>query len=76
MEGYQWGRGGVKIGEKVQGIRSINVGIKQGTVKNSMENGETKELTCMTHGHELRGGMLVGGGMQGRGEQRRGMGQL
>ena len=27
-----------------------------------MGNGENKELTYMTHGHELRGGMLVGGG--------------
>ena len=24
--------------------------------KNSIGNGEAKELTCMTHGHELRGG--------------------
>ena len=24
MEGYQWGVGGVKMGGKVQGIRSIN----------------------------------------------------
>ena len=24
MEGYQWGRGEGKMGEKVQGIRSIN----------------------------------------------------
>ena len=24
MEGYQWGRAGGRIGEKVQGIRSIN----------------------------------------------------
>ena len=27
---------------------------KQGEVKNSMGNGESKELTCMTHGYELR----------------------
>ena len=26
-----------------------------------MGNGEAKELTCMTHGHELGGGMIVGG---------------
>ena len=25
-----------------------------GEVKNSMGNGEAKELICMTHGHELR----------------------
>ena len=36
--------------------------------KNSMGNGEAKELTCMTHGHELRRGMYVGRGMQGREE--------
>ena len=24
MEGYKWGRGGGKMGEKMQGIRSIN----------------------------------------------------
>ena len=35
----------------------------QGDVKNSIVNGEAKELICTTHGHELRGGaMLVGGG--------------
>ena len=26
-----------------------------------MGNGEAKELICMTHGHELRGGGNVGG---------------
>ena len=31
-----------------------------------MGNGETKELICMTHGHEPRGrGMLVGGRWRG-----------
>ena len=30
-------------------------------------NGEAKELICMTHGHELREGMGVGGGLQGGG---------
>ena len=35
-----------------------------------MGNGAAKELICTTHGHELsRGwGMLVGVGVQGRGE--------
>ena len=44
------------MGEKVQGIRSINSRYKidRGRVKNSMGNGEAKELTCMIHGHELR----------------------
>ena len=33
-----------------------------------MGNGEAKELTCTTHGHELRGGLLEGRGAlpQGR----------
>ena len=33
-----------------------------------MGNEEAKEFTCMTHGHELRWGMIVGGEVQGRGE--------
>ena len=44
-------------------------------MKNSTGNGETKELICTTHGHELRwgpGGVLVGGGGAGqRGKRRR-----
>ena len=27
---------------------------------NSVGNGEAKELRCVTHGHELRGAVLVG----------------
>ena len=34
---------------------------KQGKIKNSIGDGEVKEFTCMTHGHELSGGMLEGG---------------
>ena len=41
---------------------------RQGEVQNSIGNVEAKELTCTTHVHELKGGMLVGGGVQGRGE--------
>ena len=42
---------------KIQGIRSIIGRYKRdGEVKNSMGNGEAKELICMTHGHELKGG--------------------
>ena len=38
---------------------------RQGEVKNSIGDGEAKELIRMTHGHQLRwGGMLVGGGVQ------------
>ena len=70
MEGYQWGGGKGRIAEKVQGIRSINdrYEIDRGEVKNSMGNGEAKELICTTHGHELRWGvMLEVGGVQGTG---------
>ena len=35
---------------------------RQGEVKNSMGNGEAKELICMIHGHELRWGNAEGGG--------------
>ena len=43
---------------------------RQGEVKNNIGNVEAKELICMTHGHELKGGMQVGGGVQDGGEQR------
>ena len=33
---------------------------RQGDVKNSIRNGVAKELICMTHGYELRGGLLEG----------------
>ena len=40
---------------------------RQGEVKNSMGNGEAKELTCTTHGHELKWGNAGGSGVQGGG---------
>ena len=43
------------MGEKVQGIRSINGRYKIGEIKNSKGNVETKEFICRTHGHELKG---------------------
>ena len=47
------------------------VGIeKTGDVKNSIGNGEVKELIYMTHGHELTGGLLEGKGVPGGGGQR------
>ena len=56
MEGYQWVMGGGRMGENVQKI-SINGRYKiDGEVKNSVRNGEAKELICMTRGHELRVG--------------------
>ena len=55
MEGYQWGVQGEKerkgTGNKKHKWQVQN---RQGEVKNSIGNGEAKELICMTHGHELR----------------------
>ena len=42
---------------------------RQGEVKNSMGNGEAKELICTTHGHELSGGMQVGEGQGVEGDK-------
>ena len=36
--------------------------------KNGIGNVEAKELICVTHGHELKGWNVGGGGVQGRGE--------
>ena len=41
------------------------VGRRQGEIKTSVGNLEAKEFTCMTHGHELSGGMLEGMGIPG-----------
>ena len=43
-------------GGKMLGLRSKIS--RQGDVKNSIGNIKAKELICMTHGHELRGGLL------------------
>ena len=60
------GKGRGRIGEKVQGIRGINGRYKiDGEVKNSIGNGEAKELIRTTHGHELRPGAGEGGGDAG-----------
>ena len=37
---------------------------RQGEGKNNIGNVEAKEFICMTHGHELQGGMWEGGGVQ------------
>ena len=62
MEGYQWGEMRGRMGEKVQGIRSINgrYKIHRGRLI-IMGNGEAKELTRTTHGHELSVGSNAGG---------------
>ena len=55
-----------RVGEKVQGIRSIICRYKIGEIKKSMGNEEAKELICMTHGHELRWGNAGGRGSAGQ----------
>ena len=56
MEGYQQGRGqgdeGKGTGNKYHECQVEN----RQEVKNSIGNVEAEELTCMTHGHELRVG--------------------
>ena len=49
-------RGRGEQGQNDAGIKKHNLYIqnRQGDVKNNIENGEAKELICMTHGHELR----------------------
>ena len=41
---------------------------RQGEVRNSIGNGEAKEIICRTHGHELKRGDDGGKGVQGRRE--------
>ena len=56
MEGYQWGSGAGREGEKVTGNKKHKwqVQNRQEEVKNNIGNVEAKELICMTHGQELR----------------------
>ena len=78
MEGCQLGGVRGRIGGKVQGLKGITGRYKIDVdVKNSIGNGDAKELECMTHGHELRveicwreGGYWMEGGKGGK------MGQL
>ena len=51
-----------KTGNKKYNLQVQN---RQWEVKNSIGNGEAKDLICMAHGHELRGGMLEGIGVPG-----------
>ena len=59
--------GGKGAGNKKHNSQVQN---RQEQVKNSIGNGEGKELICKTHGHEIRGGLLVEGGVKDKGEQR------
>ena len=63
-EGREWGNG---AGIKKHNWWEQN---RQGEVKNSIENGEAKELKFRTHGRELRGGLLEGRGVPGGRGQR------
>ena len=65
--GNQLGGARRRVGEKVQGLRSIDSRYKIDMV---IGNGEAKELICTTHGHELRGGIAGGQGGTGQREQR------
>ena len=62
------------MGGKVQGRRRLNARYKidtQKETKNSIGNGEVKELICTTHGHDLRGRGNAGeSGVQDRGGER------
>ena len=62
MEGYQQGVGVGRMGEKGIGNKKHKWQRRnrQGEVKNSIRNGEAKELICMTHGRELRWGNAGG----------------
>ena len=61
------GGGGEENWGKGAGIKKHNwyVQNRQGDVKNSIGNGEAKELIYRTHGHELRRGIAGGKGVTG-----------
>ena len=68
MEGY--------LGRRENGVKgtgnkkhSWQVQNREGEVKNSIGNGETKELICMTHGHELKGQCWKEGGCRAEGDK-------
>ena len=66
-------------GGKGAGIKKPNwqVQNRQGNVKNSIGNGEAKEIICMTNGHELSGRITRGNGGTGqRGSKGEKLGQL
>ena len=70
MEGYQRGVEEGRMRGKGAGNKQHKwqVQNRQRKAKNSMGNGEAKELLCMTHGHELRWRNAGGGQLQGRSE--------
>ena len=73
MEGYQWGGGGENGGKDTGNKKhEWQVQNRQGEVKNSIGNGEAKELICTTHGHELSGRGWNAGGRGYRAERGKG----
>ena len=46
--------------------RMVSIENRQGEGKNNIGNVEAKELICMTHGHELKGGNGGGRGCAGQ----------
>ena len=76
LEGYQLGGGRKRMRGKIQEIKGIigRYKMDQGMVMNSRGNGEAREVMCMTHALELRGGMLVGQGTGQRGQRKKASG--
>ena len=76
--GLSAGRGKEENRGKGTGNKKHNwqVENRQGEGKNSIGNVEAKELICMTHRHELKGGNVGGRGYAGQREIRGGMGKL
>ena len=71
--------GAGRAGKKVQGTRSIKGRNKivRGRVRIVWEMEKSKNLHVWSYGHELRGGMLVGGGYRAEGTKgEKKMGQL
>ena len=58
MKGYQCGGEKERVGGKGTGNKKHNwrAQNRQGEVKNSIGNGESKELICIIYEHELSGG--------------------
>ena len=52
---------GEEEGETGDGEHKWQVQNGHGAVKDSIGNGEAKELICMTYGHELRDGEMLAG---------------
>ena len=57
------------MGGNVKGIRSIIGRHKIDGERSNIGNGEFKELTCATHGHELKGECRRVGGCRAEGEK-------